>query len=331
MDIREIDPHDERLVRRFWEIGQAAEDAYRVVDMFWPWESAWAMLTSTSATSKAVLLGAFDAAAMCGTAMVDLPLRDNTHLANAEVYVDPPRQRRGVGRALLGAVEDVARRHGRRTLVVDASAPVGADSAGLAFGRAMGFTEAIEEGTKTVDLPATEHLWDDLADEAAPHHRDYSIVTWVGPVPPEYVAGYCTLEAAFVDEAPMGELEVEAEVWDEQRLRDRERRTYAAGRRDIATIALDRRGEVVGSSLVFVNEHKLALGFQSGTLVMPGHRGHRLGMAMKVDNQRAVRKHFPECHTILTGNATVNAAMNAINDRLGFRVVERGVELQKAL
>ncbi|MGH3445435.1 MAG: GNAT family N-acetyltransferase [Nocardioidaceae bacterium] len=331
MDIREIDPHDETLVHRFWEIGQAAEDASRVVDMYWPWESAWAMLTSTSASSKLVLLGAFDGEAMWGTALVDLPLRDNTHLANAEVYVDPPRQRRGVGRVLLGAVEDVARRHDRRTLVMNASARVGADSAGLAFGRETVFTEAIEEGTKTVDLPATEHLWDDLAAEAAPHHRDYRIVTWVGPVPQEYVVGFCALEAAFVDEAPMGELDVETEVWDEQRLRDRERRTYAAGRRDVATIALGPHGEVAGSSLVFVNEHKPGLGFQSGTLVMPAHRGHRLGMAMKVDNQRAVRKHFPECRTILTGNATVNGAMNAINDRLGFRVVERSVELQKVL
>jgi hypothetical protein len=40
---------------------------------------------------------------------------------------------------------------------------------------------------------------------------------------------------------------------------------------------------------------------------------------------------FPDCRLLLTGNAGVNVAMNAVNDRLGYREVERCVEVQKEL
>lgn len=37
------------------------------------------------------------------------------------------------------------------------------------------------------------------------------------------------------------------------------------------------------------------------------------------------------CRTMLTGNADVNVAMNAVNERLGFGPVERVLEMQKRL
>ena len=66
-------------------------------------------------------------------------------------------------------------------------------------------------------------------------------------------------------------------------------------------------------------------------LVVPAHRGHRLGLAVKVANQQALYAAFPELSFIITGNADVNTRMNAINDRLGFRVVERCLEVEKSL
>jgi hypothetical protein len=77
--------------------------------------------------------------------------------------------------------------------------------------------------------------------------------------------------------------------------------------------------------------HNTGRGFQSGTLVLPEHRGHALGLAMKVANQRAVRRLYPDCRVLVTGNAGVNVAMNVVNDRLGYREVERCIEVQKEL
>jgi len=45
---------------------------------------------------------------------------------------------------------------------------------------------------------------------------------------------------------------------------------------------------------------------------------------------KRIRKEFPDITTILTGNATSNAPMLAINDRLGFKVHQEiyGVQLE---
>jgi hypothetical protein len=40
---------------------------------------------------------------------------------------------------------------------------------------------------------------------------------------------------------------------------------------------------------------------------------------------------FPECGYVETGNAGVNAPMNAVNERMGYRVVERCLDVQRQL
>ena len=54
-----------------------------------------------------------------------------------------------------------------------------------------------------------------------------------------------------------------------------------------------RTGEVVALTELFVNETMPHRSFQGGTLVMPGHRGHRLGVAVKVANLRALTAAYP--------------------------------------
>ena len=61
--------------------------------------------------------------------------------------------------------------------------------------------------------------------------------------------------------------------------------------------------------------------FQWSTLVHPEHRGHRLGLAVKVANVRAVQAGHPQVRRISTTNAETNAWMVAVNDRIGFRPV----------
>jgi GNAT superfamily N-acetyltransferase len=331
VEIREIDPRDETLVHRHWEIGKAAEAATRPFDFYVPWKSAWLTISEGREDLDMVLLGAFEADVMWGAARVDLPRLDNLHSASAVYYVHPDRQRRGVGRALAEASYDVARQRGRRVITTDAFAPVGGSSAGLMFAKAMGFTPALEDNMKVVDLFETESLWSLLAEKAAPRHQDYRIVTWQDRVPDEYLPGYCRLNEMFFDEAPMGELEVEPERWDVDRVRSRDERNARHGRRDLSAGAVAPDGSLVALTEIAVSEHAPNRGFQSGTLVDPAHRGHALGVAIKVANHRQLRDHLPECRVLLTGNADVNAPMNAVNESLGYREVERCVELQRDL
>jgi len=71
--------------------------------------------------------------------------------------------------------------------------------------------------------------------------------------------------------------------------------------------------------------------YQWGTLVTPEHRGHRLGLALKAANLAQLQAAHPEPLLLTTYNAEVNSHMIGINERLGFRPVERLGEFQKKM
>jgi GNAT superfamily N-acetyltransferase/RimJ/RimL family protein N-acetyltransferase len=331
VDIREIDPADTETLRRHWEIGKAADDASRPYDFTQPWETFRLASAIRRDDLEVVLLGAFVDGVMWGAARLELRLLDNTHAALSAYHVHPHRQRQGIGRALAQASFDLAIARGRSLMVTETYAPVDDASAGLLFAEALGFRTALVDGMKVVDLPATEHLWEELEAKAAPEHSDYRIETWCDGVPDELVPGYCRLSELFNEQAPMGELELRAERWDVDRVRSREQRNRATGRVDQCAGAVAPDGTLVGVTEVGVDVHAPHWGFQSGTIVAPEHRGHRLGLAVKVANHRRLREDFPECRVLVTGNADVNAPMNAVNEALGYREVERCIEMQRAV
>ena len=330
MDIREIDVRDEHLVHRFWEIGRLAE-ASRPYDFYPPWSSAWSSYQTGRDDIELNLIGAFDGDRMVGAARADVPVLDNLHTAYAQGHVDPAHQRRGVGRALDAAVVDKARSLGRRLVMTEAYAPPAGDSPGLLFARAMGYVIGLEDGMKVVDLFETEGTWDALDASTVEHREGYRIVQWRDRVPEELVDGYCALNEAFFNEAPIGEMEHEPEKWDAKRVQEREERNARTGRHDVSTGALAPDGTLVAMTEVMVNAAAPWRGFQSGTLVAREHRGHRLGLAIKVANHRQLRQAWPEVQILVTGNADVNAPMNAVNEALGYREIERCVEMQKGV
>jgi hypothetical protein len=70
---------------------------------------------------------------------------------------------------------------------------------------------------------------------------------------------------------------------------------------------------------------------QWATIVNREHRGHRLGLAIKAANLRAVQRAFPERTAVYTSNSEQNDNMVAINEKMGFRPVELFVEFQRKL
>ena len=64
-------------------------------------------------------------------------------------------------------------------------------------------------------------------------------------------------------------------------------------------------------------------GFQELTVVARADRGHRLGLLMKVAMLELLAEREPGLARIITGNADANRHMIAINDALGFTVLDR--------
>src|SRR3954452_24880103 len=327
--MREVDGHAREAVPRHWEIGKLADAASRPYDFYPPYETVQLTHEHGRDDVRTVLLGAYDGETMVGAGRVGLYLLDNLHAAFAEVHVDPGWQRRGIGRAVEAECVRVARDDGRRLLMTEAFAPTHEESPGTRFAAVCGYTKGIEDAMNVVDLVATEPTWDGLAAKADEMRNGYRLVAWKDHMPEELVEGYCRINEIFFEEAPSGDLEIENEVWDATRVATREERNRATGRHELSVGALGPDGTLVAITEVFIDSRAPQRGFQSGTLVLPEHRGHRLGLAVKVANHRQIRAAFPECAVLLTGNADENAPMNAVNTQLGYRDVERCVELQK--
>jgi hypothetical protein len=69
-------------------------------------------------------------------------------------------------------------------------------------------------------------------------------------------------------------------------------------------------------------------GFQQLTAVVRAHRGHRLGLLVKVAMMDWLAKAEPAIEHIVTGNASVNSHMIGINADLGYRPGSRWASFQ---
>jgi len=157
------------------------------------------------------------------------------------------------------------------------------------------------------------------AEEAA---RGYSLLSWRGPCPQQYLDQVATLINAFAD-APHSPGE-EAEQMTGQRVLQTDVRIAAQGLRHYTVVARhDETGELAALTALSVDPLQPDWGFQELTAVTRAHRGHRLGLLVKVAMLQLLAGAEPGLEHIHTANADGNSHMIAINDALGFRPHDR--------
>ena len=261
---------------------------------------------------------------------------DNTDFAEVQVCCAPADRGRGYAAAMLAHVEERARALGRSRLLAEVVWPVSMGASGdgstdLAWARRQGFELGLVDVQRRLAVPVDPALLDALAAEAAPHHAAYQLRSFTGPVPDDLVEGWAALTATLMTEAPMGEIEREVESADVGLFRAEEELLARQRRVKVSTGALAPNGELVAYTDLVLTEHESERAYQWGTLVRPDHRGHRLGLAVKVANVRRLQESQPQIRTVVTYNAEVNAPMVAVNERLGFRPVQWLGELQKRI
>jgi RimJ/RimL family protein N-acetyltransferase/GNAT superfamily N-acetyltransferase len=261
---------------------------------------------------------------------------DNLDLVGVLVCCAPGDRGHGYAAEMLAHVEREARRRARPRLVAEVVWPyehgsAGAGSAELAWAARHGFELGLVDVQRRLPLPLAARLLDEFAAEAAAHHDGYALRSFSGPVPDALAEGWAALSATLMAEAPMGDIQREAELVDVDRLRAEESMLEKQGRVRLGTAAQAPDGTLVAYTDLVLTTHESERAYQWGTLVRPGHRGHRLGLAVKVANLRLLQETQPQISTVVTFNADVNEPMVAVNDRLGFRPVQWSGELQKRL
>ncbi|WP_147917861.1 GNAT family N-acetyltransferase [Ruania zhangjianzhongii] len=269
-----------------------------------------------------------------GTGWIGLPLAENTDQAMVAPVVHPDHRGQGVGTALLTGLAQIARDAGRTMLSAWGAVPLDGDvdDPDLPANRLavrFGMSRKNVAVTRVLDLPVDPNLLDRLWARAEPHLDGYRILSWTDRTPAEHLEAYGVLLRQLELDEPDEDVVHEAPEYTPERIRIAEDRKARKGLRSLVAVALAPDGSFAGNSVVeFHGGAATTLGFQENTLVMPDHRGHRLGYALKVTTHRMLASHAPRLRRLATWNSHVNPWMIQINEDLGYRAIGREVTYQ---
>jgi GNAT superfamily N-acetyltransferase len=279
---------------------------------------------SPSTYFRRELLVARDAGRVIGIAELGMFLTENPHLANLEIAVAPGVRRRGVGRALHDEAVRRARAAGRTTYLSavfqrDAATP----GAGTAFALALGYELVEQDDHVVLDLPMREGVLDTFL---AVDDR-YDVLSWQGRAPDDLVEAYAALYNEMSRNLLVEGVDREPFVFSVDEIHEMEDRASAVGTRLAAVARRVDDGALVGYSIADLEAGSSDVA-QLDTMVLPAHRGHRLGLAMKATILRAVLRGHPDRRAVHSWNATANTPIKRINAALGFRPVEVSWQVQ---
>jgi GNAT superfamily N-acetyltransferase len=254
---------------------------------------------------------------LVGYAALTLNLFENLDGAKILGAVDPTHQGRGIGRALMTAAEAATDRPRLR-------APAWVGTPGTEALPRLGYVRAHSHEVRRVSVREAQP--DALVSAAKDASRDYDLEHFAGPAPDALLDDLVPLREGINDAPEEGEFE----AYSPERIRGYERSLELRRQTPYTIVARHREtGAPAGITMVCVYELTPAIAAQEDTSVLPSHRGHRLGLRMKLAMLDWLRRERPDVESADTWNAPGNAPMIAINEALGCRKVAESVRYTK--
>lgn len=325
VEVRPLDAWDDAEMDAaydVWRRGELHDRPHAVVDSR---NDLRGVLVRPSATQATTAWVATRGGVVAGLVTAGWPLVGEVSHCWPTLVVAPEHRRAGVGTAMWHVLERAVGLAGRHVVQVEVGRPVAVEPwPGAEFARRLGFTLALREEHHLLRRADPSGL------PAAEHPEGYAVRTWQARCPEEFVSEYCRLRERFVAEAPTGDLVLAEQVWDTARVRASEQARADLGRSSWTSVAVTPDRQLVGFTEL-MGPSGAAAAYQHQTLVLPGHRGHRLGLAMKAANLRAMLADEPDRTEIHTWVAPDNEHMRAVNAAFGFEPVELLDEWQRDL
>ena len=318
MRIERFDPGaDTESLRACFEMTQDGWPVDHPKSPAWPFESfAGKWISGFGVFPQQCWLATDDDDRAVGGYLLRLPQQENADRASCELVVAPSRRRSGIGTALLQHCADRARQASRSWL----SSHADDGSPGASFAAAVGARSGIAQVQRILtiggSLPGRLAA---LRADAEPRAAGYALLSWSGPTPDEHLDAVARMYNAMAD-APRDD-GVQPMAWDADRVRRVDREAAEHGLRTHSTVARERAtGEIAALTEICTDDGTPGWVFQMDTVVLPAHRGRRLGMLVKVAMLESLPDRGVSAERILTGNAGANEHMIAINEQLGFEV-----------
>ena len=155
-------------------------------------------------------------------------------------------------------------------------------------------------------------------------------MTWRDICPEEYVESFGQAVSRAMSLIPQGDLDLEDRDWTVERMRQHEHHRIEIGlvTFESAAVAPTDGGRPDRRAARTRDPRVARIGI---TMVLPEHRGTGSGLATKLASHRALREQRARVRLVGTSDAEVNTHMNAINERMGYRLLETLVEYHKRL
>lgn len=255
---------------------------------------------------------------VCGTsAFKDWDHDDNPDLTGLSVDVHPDHRGRGLGSALIAYSVGFAQALGHTRFV---GSTMDCQPCGEPLARSLGAEVKASSHVNRLALAGVdEGLLREWIHHAGTRSRDYELLAVDGPIPDDLVDAFVEL-LLVMNTAPRDDLEHNDFSVTVQEWRENEERMAAVKAERWTLIARHRAsGRLVGVHDVTwspVDPEIVGIGV---TGVEPEHRGSSLGRWMKAVMTLRVLAERPAVREIRTGNADSNAAMLAINERMGYQ------------
>jgi GNAT superfamily N-acetyltransferase len=297
---------------------------------FTPAEALPHVLDQENAPTR--LFAARDGKRMVGMARYEIEPGDNPQTAWLMVDVLPGVREAGVGGALSEKLQAIARADGVRKAIVYAVSPYGAgeqltaptgfgsvprDNPEVRFLLAKGYR--LEQVVRGSRLPLPTDVAAQLTESVTVAGPDYSLHSWAERTPERWREEMASLRQLMSTEEPNAGLEEPEDVWTVERLLNHEER-LAASPRTLVTSAVEHvpSGTLAGFTTLSVPSELDRTISQEDTLVRRDHRGHRLGMLLKLANLVEVQRRAPGHPAVITFNAEENRHMLDVNEAVGF-------------
>jgi GNAT superfamily N-acetyltransferase len=319
MHIERLDPEDADTIRRCFEAFSAAQ---RMDEPDGPWFTerpfrGWLTVGWGGDPREIWLVRDPAEGSVAGWYKLELPDLENLDQAELTLVVHPAQRRHGLGRALLNHATARATANGRSAL----NGPARFGSDGDRFARSVGAERGLVDVQRVMDVRATgDDQLAELRQSAERAAAGYSLMSWTGLVPEDFLDQAAALFAALND-APHDPRSTPV-TWNAQRVRERvnDLRPHY-GLRTYAVAAMSGDGQPSALTEVAVDPADPGWGHQMLTGVTREHRGHRLGLLVKIAMVEWLKAAEPALERIQTWNAESNRYMIAVNEALGYTIL----------
>ncbi|MFX0113632.1 MAG: GNAT family N-acetyltransferase [Candidatus Hodarchaeota archaeon] len=225
-----------------------------------------------------------------------------------------PYRRKGIGRKMLAKACELAKKHNKPILIGNT---IEAD--GKAFIRKIGAQEALEAIENRMVLNQID--WDMVERWAkeGPEQSPNSRIEFFTSVPEEIIDPYCKIYTETFNQQPFGELQIGDTIFSPEIRRKQEADFRKTKAQWMTLITREEDGDISGLTEMLYQPDRPTMIQQMLTGVQEKYRGTGKGKWLKALMLLRIREEFPQVEIVTTGNATTNAPMISINQRLGFK------------